>query len=405
MDGPAGVGKSSVAQTWADEMEGLLSATFFFFCANGWNEAIKLFPTIAYQLAIKYGSYRAALDSAITRDPLILDKSLSVQFQVLIVQPILESSPEDQNAMADTVIVIDGFDECAALNETLDSSQTQVQIIDIITTSALNDTSPFLWGVFSRPEMHILAALQATPAVDVTWRLTLPLKALKADEDIKAYLENAFETIRWKYPSIPPSWPSEESLTQLVAQADGLFIYSTSVTRFIEQNNEGSRLGPKEWLQLLLEPEQGMHAKLSKVDQLYILIMDQIPEHTLPNTLLILYAYHYLRTQRPIWSTVPILSSLLGFSQPTFDDAISPLRAILQEYSNGDHKLLRFYHTSFTDFLADSARCQARYYIRTNKIWAQFFSACVDILCLPLPSVSGRHCKHLPRPNTLSHLT
>ncbi|KAJ3572753.1 hypothetical protein NP233_g2864 [Leucocoprinus birnbaumii] len=382
MDGPAGVGKSAVAQKWADEMgKLLLSAAFFFSRANGWNQAIKLFPTIAYQLATKYDSYRAALDKAITRDPLVLEKSLDVQFEALIVQPILESSLEDQNAMVDTVIVIDGLDECGNLSETLDSFETQVAIINVMTTYAANSNSPFLWGVFSRPETHILNAFQEKPALDITWRFTLPLKAPNADEDIKAYLQSAFETIRRRYPSIPPSWPTEESLTQVVGQADGLFIYVTSAVRYIEQNTGGSRLGPEERLQVLLKAGEGDRARLSKLDRLYLLIMDQIPEEILPSTLLILV----------FGPLLPVMSSLLGFSQPVFDDAKSPLQSVLRDFHIRKYPTLRFFHTSFTDFLTDSTRSQARYHILTNEICTQFYSACVDVLHRPLPLVLERH--------------
>ncbi|KAJ3563939.1 hypothetical protein NP233_g8620 [Leucocoprinus birnbaumii] len=402
MDGPAGVGKSAIAQTWADEMGKLLSAAFFFSRVNGWNQAIKLFPTVAFQLATKYDSYRTALDKAITRNPLILEKSPDAQFQALIVQPTLESSLEDRDAMADTMIIIDGFDECGAFSGAFDSFQTQLAIIDVVITSAANNTSPFLWGVFSRPETHIVSALQNKPASNITWRLTLPLKAPNADEDIEAYLRGAFETIRRKYPSISSSWPPDRSLMQLVERADGLFIYATSAIRYIEQNTGGSRLGPEERLQVLLRPdEEGRRAKLSKLDRLYLLIMDQIPKETLPSTLIILYAYDYLSvvrsgSSRKIWLTIPVISSVLGLSQPAFHDAITPLRSVLQEYTQQgmSHPSLQFFHSSFTEFLANPARSQANYHIQTNEICTLFYSACVDILCQPPPVVSKRHPRY-----------
>ncbi|KAJ3572754.1 hypothetical protein NP233_g2865 [Leucocoprinus birnbaumii] len=353
MDGPAGVGKSAVAQTCADEMGELLSAAFFFSRANGF-----------------------------------LGKSLDFQFHALIVQPIRKSNHADRNAMVDTIIVIDGFDECGALSKTFDSFQTQVAIINIITTSAVTGTSPFLWANFSCPETHILSALQDKPASDITWGLTLPLEAPNADEDIRAYFQGAFKTIRRKYPSISPSWPSRKSFARLVEQADGFFIYATKR------------------LQALLTSDETERAKFSKLDRLYLLIMDGIPKETLPSTMLILWAYDRLPMMAPtnyqlrMWSSFPILSSLLGFSGPVFADAISPLQSVLQEYNNNGHPSLRFFHASFIDFLTDPARSRGRYCIRTIEICTQFWSACVDVLCRPLPLVSKRHpsyCVHLKK--------
>ncbi|KAJ3557795.1 hypothetical protein NP233_g11654 [Leucocoprinus birnbaumii] len=185
-------------------------------------------------------------------------------------------------------------------------------------------------------------------------------------------------------------------------RADGLFIYATSAIRYIEQNTGGSRLGPEERLQVLLRPdEEGQHAKLSKLDRLYLLIMDQIPKETLPSTLVILYAYDYLSvvrsgSSRKIWLTIPVISSVLGLSQPAFYDAISPLCSVLQEYTQQgmSHPSLQFFHSSFTEFLANPARSQANYHIQTNEICTLFYSACVDVLCQPPPAVSKRHSRY-----------
>ncbi|KAJ3572758.1 hypothetical protein NP233_g2869 [Leucocoprinus birnbaumii] len=379
MDGPAGVGKSAIAQTWADELGELLSAAFFFSRANGWNRALALFPTIAFQLATKYQSYRVAVDKAITRNPSILEMSLGAQFQALIVQPILESSPADRNAMVDTIIVIDGFDECGALSETLDSFQTQVAIMYFIFASAA----------------HILNALRAPPAYGCTWCLTLPLEAPNVDEDIKSYFRSAFTRIRMKYPSIPSSWPSKEALAQLVKQSNGLFIYSTSAIRYIEQSSGQHRLGPEERLQLLLEPKEGTSAKLSKLDQLYLLIMGQLPRESLSNTLLILFAQDFFTTHETwrIRSTIPVMSSLLGFPQLVFNDTISPLHSVIQQYVKDgmSHPSLRFFHASFPDFLTDYQRSGFDYHIHRSDICALFHSSCVDVLSHPPRSLSSRH--------------
>ncbi|KAJ3572756.1 hypothetical protein NP233_g2863 [Leucocoprinus birnbaumii] len=397
MDGPAGVGKSTVAQTWADELCNRLSAAIFLSRENGWNQAIKLIPTIAFQLATKYSSYRVAVEKAITRNPLILDaKSVDTQFQELIVRPILESDVEDQGAMEDTIIIIDGLDECGALSKAVNQFQAQAAVINIITTSATNHTTPFLWGIFSRPETHIINTFQSPQAISVTWRLTLPLKAPNVNQDIEAYFRCAFGTIRRKYSSIPSKWPSQKSLTQLVNQSDGLFIYATSATRYIERNIGTSRLGPQERLHLLLEPEEGKRAKLSKLDQLYLLIMDQIPRDILSDTLLILCAQDYMTKYAHtihVRPTIPILSSLLDFSQPVFHDATSPLHSVLQEYirEGASHPSLRFFHASFTDFLTNVERSQRDYYIHATQNCTLFYSACVYILSRPRPLMVRRH--------------
>ncbi|KAJ3567776.1 hypothetical protein NP233_g6148 [Leucocoprinus birnbaumii] len=388
MDGPAGVGKSAVAQTWSEELEEKFLAAFFFSRANGWNQPLRFFPTLAYQLATKYESYRAAIEGVISRDPLVLEMSLEAQFRELFVKPLRELSPDDRNAIEDTIIIVDGLDECGPINTKLDHVKAQEMIIKLIITAAASRDSPFLWGVISRPESHIVSAFASKQAHAVTWHLTLPLRAPNVDEDITSYLRDAFATIRLKYHSISPSWPSENSLAQLVKQSDGLFAYASSAARYIERSSglpSESRLGPEDRLQSLLEPSSGLRASFSKLDQLYLLIMDQIPKAVLPNTLVILRASQW--NNRVLWKSISILSSLLGMSNPVFYNAISPLYSVLQVTmaDNKSYPFLKFYHASFTDFLGTLSRSTEEYHIYSAAVNCLLYSASLDTL-LDLPS-------------------
>ncbi|KAJ3553590.1 hypothetical protein NP233_g12610 [Leucocoprinus birnbaumii] len=399
MDGPAGVGKSAVAQTWTEELEDRFAAAFFFSRANGWNKPSTFLPTIAYQLATRYPSYRHAVDAAITRDPLILQASIPVQFRELIVKPLREISSQDRAGVEDAIIVVDGLDECNGL-------QAQSTIINVVITSASEGTSPFLWGFFTRPESTIVTAFSSFVALKVTWRLTLPVRAHHVDQDMEAYLRDGFHTIRVKHPSISPLWPPEESLNQLIEQSYGLFVYGTSAIRYIDQGSDSTRLGPEERLQLLLDRGKGPRARLSQLDQLYLLIMDLIPKTALQDVLLVLYANHYFRNYTPnksqsaqLWQTVPILSSLLGFSNSAFYDTLSPLHSVLKIASpdGNTHPSIRFYHASFTDFLTTVERSTEDYHIMTNAICSLFYSACVSVLLSesPIPAPPGKRWRPL----------
>ncbi|KAF5350106.1 hypothetical protein D9756_009236 [Leucocoprinus leucothites] len=386
MDGPAGVGKSAIAQTCTEELEDNLTAAYFFSRANGWDEPDKLIPTIAYQLATRYPSYRSAVDAAIIRNRSVVQAWIPTQFEELIVKPLLKLNPEDRNAAKDSIILIDGLDECHDID-------AQMTIIDVVTTSAAADTTPFLWGFFSRPEPHIVGAFSSTKASSITWHLTLPVQSADADEDIKSYLLDGLQTIKKKVEnnSISVLWPSKDSVVQLVDQSDGLFIYATSAVRFIDEGS-GSNVqgGPERRLQALLDPAEGPRASLSKLDQLYLLAMDQIPRKTLPNTLLVLYANHYLRSSKNKlklpWHTIPILSPLLGLSHSDLHTAISPLASVLRVASADDdsYPSIRMYHSSFSDFLTNVERSTSEYCIKTSDVTSHFYSACLNALSRPL---------------------
>lgn len=78
LTGPAGVGKSTVAQTIAKHCQGIgrLGASFFFLRLNDRTDPSTVIPTFAYRLATNHGGYRNAVTQIIADDRSILDKTL-----------------------------------------------------------------------------------------------------------------------------------------------------------------------------------------------------------------------------------------------------------------------------------------------------------------------------------------
>jgi hypothetical protein len=108
LNGLAGTGKSTIAQTIAERIfaDGRLGASFF--CSRDFEDRSNLqliFPTIAVQLARKYPEFRSVFIPLVQSDPGVAHESLYNQMDKLIVQPLKKSS-------ISTVIVIDALDEC-----------------------------------------------------------------------------------------------------------------------------------------------------------------------------------------------------------------------------------------------------------------------------------------------------
>ena len=128
MRGPAGVGKSAIAQTCAEKLKksGHLGAAFFF-TVNKHTNPLRLFTSIAYQLATALSDYRAALDERISKDKSLVEKKIPFQFGSLIVEPIRELEKQGKRVQP-KAIFIDGLDECAG-------KDAQAEIIEIIASS------------------------------------------------------------------------------------------------------------------------------------------------------------------------------------------------------------------------------------------------------------------------------
>jgi hypothetical protein len=197
--------------------------------------------------------------------------------------------------------------------------------------------------------------------------------------------------IRAKDPFLDASWPSDDDFEQLVRQCDGLFAYSTNAIRFIDVGpGSAQQSGPEERLQALLDSEKRSRTQLSKLDELYLLLMDQIPKEILPITLLILCANRYIHPDH--WS-IPHLSTLLGFSPSTLSSALRTLHSVVEITRQPDSSL-KYYHTSFTDFLTTPERSTPEYCVTTRDVFLQLYGACLDAAIGPLPRLSGE-CKRL----------
>jgi RecA/RadA recombinase len=178
--GPAGSGKTAIAQSIAEacEEEGLLAASFFFGrLANGRNTLAHFVATLAYQLSRSIPEMGDPLLMAIEKDPSIFSRSLPTQMRVLIIEP-LKSVPFNSLAR---LVVVDGVDECgpndkahAELLKVLGAAMSELRNFSII----------FLIG--SRPEYEIRTAFNKTPLSSLTKSLVLDDK-YTPDKDIKIY--------------------------------------------------------------------------------------------------------------------------------------------------------------------------------------------------------------------------
>ena len=84
LNGLAGTGKSTIAQTVSERVfaDGLLGASFF--CSRDFEDRSDLrliFPTLAFQLAHKYPTFRSVLVPLLQSDPEVVHESLYRQME------------------------------------------------------------------------------------------------------------------------------------------------------------------------------------------------------------------------------------------------------------------------------------------------------------------------------------
>ena len=137
LNGPAGAGKSAIAQTIAGHCSSEQLAASFFFLRNTSDRgtATRLFTTLVWQFAQNIPELLSYIESAIKTDPLFPSKSLDVHFDRLIIQPLQKLLRDKPNfCPKKPLVVIDGVDECAPDGD-------QILFLRLI-GNALSDTYP-----------------------------------------------------------------------------------------------------------------------------------------------------------------------------------------------------------------------------------------------------------------------
>ncbi|KAJ7909619.1 hypothetical protein B0H13DRAFT_2013973 [Mycena leptocephala] len=157
LHGPAGAGKSAIAQSFCQrlEAESRLGASFFFKRGH---------PS--------RGQLKQAISQVVEDNPSIIDRDLSIQLRKLIMEPCRHSIPGRT-----LVIVVDGLDEC-------EGQIIQQEILRSIGNAVHEGPSPLRFLIASRPEDHIQEIFGGPLKEDIDFSIsTIILGFTEADSE------------------------------------------------------------------------------------------------------------------------------------------------------------------------------------------------------------------------------
>jgi len=354
LHGPAGAGKSAIAQTVAETCAGRnqLAASFFFARTAALRNAVKyLFPTIAVQAALSAPEKRQRLDEILSHDPYIAERAFG---SIDLVASLLENhSAPMPPASSPFLVIIDGLDECQRND---DQCWILTQVSRMIHTHHL----PLRFLIVSRPEPHIREAFEELDLATMTQVLSL-YRDYQAPSDVDKYLRSELSRIygakrhRDAMQSVPRPWPSDDIIKRLVKQSEGYFIYASTVIKFIDEEyfSPAARLD-----QVLGKSGSSVFHwesnPFAELDQLYIQILSSSPTSRHPMLRLVL-GYAIFPGCFNLWVRhLHCIEDLLPLGQMKL-----PLRGLRSLVSfEGYFQLPTLVHASFGDFLLDKARAK-----------------------------------------------
>jgi hypothetical protein len=279
---------------------------------------------------------RRRIDNGIQEDRTIIYKSAETQLLHLIIKPLHDTVAKP----SPRILVIDALDEC-------DGDEDQCLILKLIGRLVDDEDCNVRCLLTSRPEPQIMAAI-ASLQTTVT-HITLNEATWDANEDIRTYLRSRFDEISTRLPpSIPRPWPSDNIIEKLVKKAGGIFIYASTVLRYIEARDAL----PTNRLKDILNLSAGS-TPFAQLDLLYQQILSDCPMIYRGKLLHIL---GFLILCKPQWGgvTIGVVEEILGLDAGEVMMILRKAHSILK--INVIYMTVTFLHTSFRDFIFNRAR-------------------------------------------------
>ena len=347
LNGLAGTGKSTIAQTIAERVfaDGRLGASFF--CSRDFEDRSNLqliFPTLAIQLARTYTAFRSVLVSLVRSDPDIAHESLYNQMDKLIVRPLKKSA-------ISTVIIIDALDECK-------DEEPASAILSVLGrfVSELPEVKFFLTG---RPEPRIQDGFRLPLLVGMTDIFLLhEVESNQVDHDIRLFFEDSFAELAHRRRGLD-GWPTKDELDFLCERAAGFFVYAVATVKFVDNRN----IDPRKRLDVLLQlPKSTAHEGKTKfksnttLDSLYMSILQEafgdIDPEDVPKVHAVIGTV--ILAANPL--SPSSIATLLGFDIQDVTLLLSSIHSLLVFHEDINYPV-RPFHKSFPDFITDSTRC------------------------------------------------
>jgi hypothetical protein len=393
LNGLAGTGKSTIAQSFSDAVakEGLLGASFF--CSRDYldrRELKNIFPTLAYQLACHYPHFQNHIIPIIKNDPTVAHTSLITQLEKLLVNPL-------SGAKISCVIVIDALDECI-------DNEPSSAILSVL-GQFVKQLSLVKFFITGRPEPRIRTGFRLPLLQPITQIFLLhEVNLISVNKDIQLYLTERLTRIGRQRSDLelPGPWPDDDEIEALTKKSSGLFIFAATMIRFIESGCHE----PNKRLQLLLSEADGtIYEGRAGIDSLYSQIL--------------LYAFSDIHEPeefadiRQILGAIVLafnplsrrdLSTILGISMSLISTTLRNLHSVILIPADESEKICIF-HKSFPDFLQDNKRCtDTRLYVNPETHHGEMTLSCLELVkelkrnpCSLPPFTMNQDMQNLPQ--------
>ena len=370
LNGLAGTGKSTIAQTVSERVfaDGLLGASFF--CSRDFQDRSDLrsiFPTLAFQLAHKYRKFRSVLVPLLQSDPDVVHESLYRQMEKLMVEPL-------RSADVSTVIVIDALDEC-----TDDEPQSAMLSVMGRLVEEIPKVKFFITG---RPEPRVRSGFRLEllrPLTDVF--VLHDVQPSLINNDIRLFLKHELSELARRRRL--GGWPADEHVDLLCRRAAGLFVYAVATVKFLDSKIHS----PRQRLDIIIslpgctvpEGKTRFNPKTT-LDSLYSSILQMAFSEDDPEV--------YSKVRSTLGAVILLvnplppsgITELIGLDPEEVILFLTLVQSLLTLDEDSDQPVKPF-HKSFPDFITDPSRCfDERFHINPGDLHLELARSCLRLM-------------------------
>ncbi|CCO31596.1 Vegetative incompatibility protein HET-E-1 [Rhizoctonia solani AG-1 IB] len=359
INGMAGTGKTTIAYTVCSELDQASQLGASFFCSRTIPECRQvknIIPSIAYQLARFSVPFRCALAKVLELDPDAHTRSLSIQYQKLIAEPL---AGVESSLPLDFIVVIDALDEC-------ENEDSVSQILDLLLSTT--HITPIRFLMSSRPEIEIARKMAGRPDGHDDAQLVLhDLDWSMVKADIETYMRRELKDI----PMTDAQW------TVIIERCGVLFIYASTTCHYIKQAYELIPLDEAIGVVTSSKPTQ---KDRNIIDEVYMTVLDAafvksgLDDMTKKRMKKVLETV--VCAVEPL--TVNAMAKLLGLETGNqIERLLMPLRSVLNVTKH--FGLVSTLHASFPDFILSPDR-SGSYHCNYRTRHLEMTQACLDLI-------------------------
>ncbi|KAL3952672.1 hypothetical protein ACCO45_012615 [Purpureocillium lilacinum] len=381
LNGMAGTGKSTIARTVARDLarNHRLGASFFFKRGETDRASMsKVFPTLAADLASNIPTIAPHLKDAIETDPAILRKSAHEQFDKLVWQPLSMLASDSSSPIP--IVVLDALDEC--------EDEKDIKLMfRLLSRAAKGQSARLKVFLTSRPELPIRLGFKEMEGEYQNLRLH-EISQHVITHDITIFFHEELQRIRREYNStvreerqLSGGWPGASELITLVHMAIPLFIFATTVCRFIGDRRLGAP--DKQLAKILLRAS----VERSQLAATYLPVLENMVDgKTLNQREESVRAFRIIVGGIVILASplsVPALAQILGVSKEDIEDKLDMLHSVLSIPETAEAPV-RLLHLSFRDFLVEPGqRAENPFWVDEKETHQVMAAHCLRVLeCL-----------------------